>query len=1237
MKLGEEEGGDTGFDAQKVDGKVCTGTHSPLQVTFPPSSPAAYHPTGRNGANSFRRILNYADRFDKLLMLVGCLGAVVDGASPPVLLIIVSSIVDAFGRGETPQSFMASMSKYSLHIVYVGLVAGCACFLEGATWIKTGERQASRLRFLFLKSLLRQEESFYDLQGGNGADVVNSMAADTFTIQDVIGEKVPHFAKNISTFIACYIVGFYLASRLAAVSLAFTPFLVIPGLLYGRTLAGLALQMQAQYRHAGVVAEQAITSVRTLYACVSEERALQEYSCRLAATVKLGLKEGLAKGLAVGSNGVVYAIWAFLSWYGNQLVMMQGVSGGRVIVAGISTITGGLALGTSLPDLKHIFEAAVAGARICDLIERVPRIDPEDSNGLLVEADKVKAGKTTALVGGSGSGKSTIISLLLRFYDPSQGCVSLDGIDIKLLQLKSLRSQMGLVSQEPALFATTIKHNILIGKEDASAEDIIKAAKQANAHNFISQLPDGYDTLVGECGILMSGGQKQRIAIARAMLKNPPILLLDEATSALDAESEKAVQAALDHAVLGRTTLIISHHLSSIRNAHVIAVLYNGRITELGKHEELLKRENGAYAALISAAAANAATPDGINKSKTVSYLQTCASDGWRSDCHSVGEISHEDKNGASNISSRAPSFTRIIALNKPEWWLGIKGTVGASVSGVIQPLYAFTIGSIIPTYYSADHEEQQHSIRNYCMSFAALALASVLASVMQHYSFAAMGEIMTKRVREKMLANILRFEVGWFDRPENSSAAIGSQLASEAKMVRALVGDRWSLVVSTLVAAITAATLGLLISWRLAIVILAVQPLVIICYYVRRVLIRNISVEALRMQQQSSHLAAEAMTHHRIVAAFHSHNTLLSLFNLLQDQAGRAAWRQAWLGGAGLGSAQLMTHFILALSYWYGAHLHSQGVLGIGAMFTTLFILVSTGRVIAEAGSMTPDIAKGAAAVASIFSLLDRRTLIDPDDMVATRLQKVSGHVELRRVSFAYPSRPRALVLSSLSLRVPAGRSAALVGRSGSGKSTVISLILRFYDPLSGTVSIDGHDVRKLHLRTLRQHIGLVSQDPCLFSGSIRYNITHAHQLATEEEMVEAAKAANAHDFICSLEKGYDTDVGYGGAQLSGGQKQRIAIARAIVKRPAILLLDEATSALDVQSEKVVQKAIINVMENRTTIMVAHRLSTVHTCDTIYVLEDGTLVESGSHAQLLAKGPTGSYFNLVHLQNRAV
>ncbi|KAH7852213.1 hypothetical protein Vadar_021852 [Vaccinium darrowii] len=859
---------------------------------------------------------------------------------------------------------------------------------------------------------------------------------------------------------------------------------------------------------------------------------------------------------------------------------------------------------------------------------------------------KVPSGLTVALVGGSGSGKSTVVALLQRFYDPQEGEICVDGVAIDKLQLKWLRSQMGLVSQEPALFATSIKENILFGKEDADMEEVIAAAKASNAHNFISQLPQGYDTQVGERGVQMSGGQKQRIAIARAIIKAPRILLLDEATSALDSESERVVQEALDTAAVGRTTIIIAHRLSTIRNANVIVVVQNGQVMETGSHDELIHYENGAYASLVhlqqtensrEAITSNGASTSSINQKMDSNNN----SRRFLSRSSSANELAHSKRlDNSSTVRANqdfpVPSFRRLLAMNLPEWRQAIMGCISAVLFGAIQPAYAFAMGSMISVYFLNDHNEIKYKTRIYVLCFIGLAISSLLINIIQHYNFAYMGEHLTKRIRERMLSKILTFEVGWFDRDENASSAICSRLANDANVVRSLVGDRMALLVQTFSAVTIACTMGLVIAWRLASVMIAIQPLLIVCFYFKRVLLKNVTQKALKAQEESSTLAAEAVSNLRTVTAFSSQARVLQLLETAQEGPQRESIRQSWFAGIGLSTSQSLMAFSRAFNFWYGGKLISQGYIGSKALFETFMILLSTGRVIADAGTMTNDLAKGSNAVGSVFAVLDRYTGIEPDEPEGYKPDKITGHVELCDVQFAYPARPDVVVFNGFSLDIEAGKSTALVGQSGSGKSTIIGLIERFYDPLKGIVKIDGRDIRSYHLRSLRNHIALVSQEPTLFAGSIRDNIVYgASDKIDESEVIEVAKAANAHDFIASLKDGYDTLCGDRGLQLSGGQKQRIAIARAILKNPAILLLDEATSALDSQSEKVVQDALEQVMVGRTSVVVAHRLSTIQNCDMIAVLDKGKVVEKGTHSSLLGIGPTGAYFSLVSIQRK--
>lgn len=1223
---------------------------------------------------SFRSIFMHADGYDMALMGMGLLGAIGDGVSMPAMLLVTSKLMNSFGTSQVSlsENFTHSINKNALVLCYMACAQWVSCFLEGYCWTRTAERQASRLRTRYLRAVMRQDVGYFDLHVTSTAEVIESVSSDSLVIQDCISEKVPVFVMSLSTFLGSYIAAFIMLWRLAIVGFPFIILLIIPGLMYGRALMSIVRKIREEYNKAGVIVEQALSSVRTVYSFVGESKTIAMYSAALQGTVKLGLRQGLAKGLAIGSNGVVFAIWSFMSYYGSRLVMYHGAAGGTVFAVGAAIAIGGLSLGSGLSNLKYFSEASAAAERVREVIKRVPKIDSDNMEGQILQSVsgevefrhiafaypsrpesiifedfnlRVPAGKSVALVGGSGSGKSTVIALLQRFYDPLGGEILLDGVAIDKLQLKWLRSQMGLVSQEPALFATSIKENILFGKEDASIEEVVEAAKASNAHNFISQLPEGYDTQVGERGVQMSGGQKQRIAIGRAIIKAPKILLLDEATSALDSESERVVQEALDKAAVGRTTIIIAHRLSTIRNADLIAVVQNGQVREIGSHDDLIEDDHGLYTSLIRLQQTE-------NTKEFVSPISVGPASLTSNDIHNtssrrlsiVSRSSSTNSAAASRVQDVAtvsrdqvfqtPSFRRLLAMNAPEWRQATLGCIAAILFGAIQPLYAFAMGSMISVYFQTEHSVIKEKTKIYALSFLGLAVFSLLVNVCQHYNFAAMGEHLTKRIRERMLTKILTFEIGWFDQDENATGAICSRLAKDANVVRSLVGDRMALLIQTFSAVIIACTMGLAIAWKLALVMIAVQPLIIICYYLKRVLLKNMSKKAIKSQEESSKLAAEAVSNLRTVTAFSSQARILKMLEKAQEGPQKESIRQSWFAGIGLGTSQSLMTCTWALDFWYGGKLIAEGFIGAKALFQTFMILVSTGRVIADAGTMTNDLAKGADAVGSVFAVLDRYSLIEPEDPDAYKPEKLTGRVELQDVDFAYPARPNTIIFKGFSLGIEAGRSTALVGQSGSGKSTIIGLIERFYDPLRGVVKIDGRDIKTYDLRSLRRHIALVSQEPTLFAGTIKQNITYgASEDVGEAEIIEASKAANAHDFIAGLKDGYDTFCGDRGLQLSGGQKQRIAIARAILKNPAILLLDEATSALDSQSEKVVQDALERVMVGRTSIVVAHRLSTIQNCDTIAVLDKGRVVEKGTHSSLLARGRNGAYFSLISLQ----
>ncbi|KAK7392447.1 hypothetical protein VNO78_20886 [Psophocarpus tetragonolobus] len=1234
----------------------------------------------------FGELFRFADGLDYILMGIGTVGAFVHGCSLPLFLRFFADLVNSFGSNANNLDKMTQeVVKYAFYFLVVGAAIWASSWAEISCWMWTGERQSTRMRIRYLEAALDQDIQFFDTDVRT-SDVVFAINTDAVMVQDAISEKLGNFIHYMATFVSGFVVGFTAVWQLALVTLAVVPIIAVIGGIHTTTLAKLSSKSQEALSQACNIVEQTVVQIRVVLAFVGETRALQSYSSALRIAQKLGYRTGFAKGMGLGATYfVVFCCYALLLWYGGFLVRHHYTNGGLAIATMFSVMIGGLALGQSAPSMAAFTKARVAAAKIFRVIDHKPSIDRKSESGLeldsvsglveLINVDfaypsrpevmilnnfslSVPAGKTIALVGSSGSGKSTVVSLIERFYDPSSGKVLLDGHDVKTLKLRWLRQQIGLVSQEPALFATTIRENILLGRPDAHQDEIEEAARVANAHSFIIKLPDGYETQVGERGLQLSGGQKQRIAIARAMLKNPAILLLDEATSALDSESEKLVQEALDRFMIGRTTLVIAHRLSTIRKADLVAVLQQGIVTEIGTHDELFaKGENGVYARLIrmqemahetsmNNARKSSARPSSARNSVSSPIIARNSSYGRSPYSRRLSDFSTSDFSLSLDAShpnyrleklafkDQASSFWRLAKMNSPEWLYALIGSIGSVVCGSLSAFFAYVLSAVLSVYYNPNHRHMIREIEKYCYLLIGLSSAALLFNTLQHSFWDIVGENLTKRVREKMLTAVLKNEMAWFDQEENESARIAARLSLDANNVRSAIGDRISVIVQNTALMLVACTAGFVLQWRLALVLVAVFPVVVAATVLQKMFMTGFSGDLESAHAKATQLAGEAITNVRTVAAFNSEKKIVGLFTSNLETPLRRCFWKGQISGSGYGIAQFALYASYALGLWYASWLVKHGISDFSKTIRVFMVLMVSANGAAETLTLAPDFIKGGRAMRSVFDLLDRKTEIEPDDPDATQVpDHLRGEVELKHVDFSYPTRPDMSVFRDLNLRAKAGKTLALVGPSGCGKSSVIALIQRFYDPTSGRVMIDGKDIRKYNLKSLRRHIAVVPQEPCLFATTIYENIAYGHDSATETEIIEAATLANAHNFISSLPDGYKTFVGERGVQLSGGQKQRIAIARAFVRKAELMLLDEATSALDAESERSVQEALDRASSEKTTIIVAHRLSTIRNANLIAVIDDGKVAEQGSHSQLLKNHPDGIYARMIQLQ----
>ncbi|EFJ28109.1 ATP-binding cassette transporter [Selaginella moellendorffii] len=1104
---------------------------------------------------------------------------------------------------------------------------------------------------MYMSSLLSQSVGDVD---NSTANVIDNVTSNLVLVQKAIGEKIGNIIYSVAFFLGGYLVAVVLIWRISLLLLPCTPLLILPSVLYARIVRKCAQKRLSSQKEGGTIVKQAISNIRVAYAFTSEKRTLQLYSSSLEKVAEIERVESLAKGVTVGLNGISLMIWALLMWYGSKLVAENHGTGAQILVVGVGFMISSAQLQTAISDSKGLIEGQNAMKNILQAIERAPFKQCQGRAGLELRTVEghiafksvsfsypsrptqlalevltldIPAGKVTALVGRSGSGKSTVIALLERFYHPTAGEITLDGVCIRSLDLNWWRCRIGLVSQEPTLLSSSIRQNILYGNERASMADIIAAAKLADAHDFIQRLPNGYDTQVGELGTQISGGQKQRIAIARAIVRKPRIMLLDEATSALDNESERVVQEALDNACKDVTTVTISHRLKSIQNAHYVAVMDGGKVLEAGRQQQLLSRRDGIYAGIVK----------NVNRSDTdlgVLY------NGFEHLTYgkNISEGTEQEKKAApSSVKGTPPAqkqgcstFLQILSLNSPEWKHGCMIVVSATLTGFITPANGVLNGVTVAAFYSQTSQELKHTVRFACGLYILASVALFIANFNLHYRAGVTGAALTMRIRRAMLAKIFQQEVGWFEKDGNSSGQIYNRLGNDAKTVGELFWDRGQSLVQVITTVVFCMSLSFCLSWKLAVVASIPQLLIAGAFYARSRsligLMRQIAAEHKRV----SDLANDAASQQKTITAYCLQDTVLKEIKATSARTLAASQVAGFL----YGFCFFALYNFYALCIWYGGTLLVARRITFQNFVICYSALVSAGRALAETAGATPAVAHGLTAKASVLEILNKKTAVSDVEMSGNE-DNMRGEVEFRDVSFTYPSSMEILVLKNFSIKVDAGQTAALVGRSGTGKSTVIALLERFYEPTAGTILLDGKDMRSIHVHTLRKQMALVNQEPALFAMSIRDNIAYGLDNATDAEIIEAASVANAHTFISALPEGYETNAGEGGVLLSGGQKQRIAIARAVMKKPAILLLDEATSALDGESERTVQQALDKIVHGSTAkttiIVVAHRLSTIQHADLIAVMENGGVSEQGKHQELLAKN--GRYFALIHSQ----
>ncbi|CAL5866562.1 uncharacterized protein PFLUO_LOCUS771 [Penicillium psychrofluorescens] len=1188
------------------------------------------------------RILSYTTTTDRMVLAVALVCSVASGAPLPIMNIVFGSLVGEFssyftpGTSTTEAQFKASVSRQSLRV-------------------------SAALRLEYMNSLFAQPISKLD-QVSVGT-VVNAITTLSNSIQQSISDKLAILFQSSALLIAAYIIAFKYSWALTLATSSCLLFILV---VCSLTLPAVSQIQQkvdkADEKHSAIAAE-VFRSIRTVISLGAEAPLAEKYRQWVRESRNRGRNMAIIVGVQFGLIFfAMYASYSLAFWLGLKLYREGHIPDiNTVIIVFFSIMIAVSVLGNIATPLTMVFKAASASTSFFEIIdsERVVASGFQDHEALaqggivLQNVDftyptrpeskifrglnaRFERGKTTALVGPSGSGKSTIVALLERWYTPEQGMIFVGERNIEELDLKWWRSQIGLVQQEPFLFNDTIFKNVsfgLVGTKWENEPDSVKtelvgnACKEAFADEFIERLPKGYNTIVGENGTKLSGGQRQRLAIARSIVKQPAILILDEATSAIDVRGEKIVQAALDRVSENHTTIVIAHRLSTVRRAHRILVLRGGVNIEEGTHEELLAKEDGLYRGLVNAQKLEIAAEEEADPMEATEVLEELE--------QSTTVISKQPQDEHMEKVKHRGFFRStgvFIYEARTHWLLCLTASLGVLGAASAFPLQSWLFANLIDVFRLTG-QNLSDAANFWALMFFILSLGVAACYATVGYSANRLSVV-------KYFQNILRQPVPFYDLNESASGSLVSRLATDPKQIQEMIGLNGIFPIISICSMIGCIAIAFSFGWKLSLVtVFAALPCVFLAAFMR---IRyELEFEALNAEvySGSSQFAAEAIEAFRTVSALTMEGSILNRYSDLLKQQQSKAFRKAWLATMVFAFSDSVDLCAMALTFWYGGQLLASREYQPTSFFVVYMSIILGGQQAGQFFSFGPNIAQ---ATSSANRILNFRPALDDTSAasrqpMADQSRRSGARINFQNLAFKYASQEVPLFMN-LDVTIESGQFVAFVGSSGCGKTTLISILERFYNPFRGTILLNGEDIAGIDPASYRRSLSLVAQEPRLFEGTIRDNITLGLESSeyTEEGLIQACIDAEIHNFIISLPDGYSTDLGIKAqTALSGGQRQRLCIARALLRKPSLLLLDEATSSLDSQSEKLVQSALERLAARRsmTIIAVAHRLATIQKADVIFVFGESQsgkgsrVVERGSHQELLQN--RGTYWQM--------
>ncbi|MGW9303864.1 ABC transporter ATP-binding protein [Streptomyces cyaneofuscatus] len=1209
-----------------------------------------------------RRLTGYAWRYRRNVVLA--LGSSLAGMAVMALVPLITKVI----IDDVVTDHTRSLA------LWTGLLIGAAVLVYIATYIRRyyGGRLAldvqHDLRTDMYTTITKLDGKRQDeLSTGQ---VVGRATSDLQLIQGLLF-MLPMTIGNVLLFLLSLVIMAWLSLPLTLVALAVAPALWAIARRSRKRLFPATWYAQGQAAAVAGVVDGAVSGVRVVKGFGQEDQEtgkLREVSRRLFAgrlrTIRLnsrytpalqavpalGQVAMLALGGWLATRGeITLGTFVAFSTYLAQLVgpvrmLAMVLTVGQQARAGVERVLELIDTEPSMTDgTKELPADAPAGIEFDDVRFGYDEERPVlDGFSLTVEP-----GETLAIVGASGSGKSTVSLLLPRLYDVSHGAVLIGGHDVRELTQASLRAAIGLVPEDSFLFSDTVRSNIAYGFPDATQEQIEQAARAAQAHGFITALPEGYDTTVGEHGLTLSGGQRQRVALARAILTDPRLLLLDDATSAVDARVEHEIHEALKQVMEGRTTLLIAHRRSTLQLADRIAVLDGGRLAAIGTHAEL-ERTSPLYRRLLTDPDELGGTSPGHRPPHTEAdpdddrALQKeldAEFDAERGITPELWIRKEEDRDATvAGMPATPELLAQVEALPpatgtpqvdeanavRPEDSYGLRrllrGFGGALLLALSLVAVDAGMGLLLPVLirYGIDEGVSQVSM-GAVWAASAIGLAVVLVQWAAQTGEIRMtgrtGERVLYSLRLKIFAQLQRLGLDYYER--ELTGRIMTRMTTDVDALSTFLQTGLVTAFVSVVTFFGIMVALLVLDIQLALVVFATLPVLIIgTFFFRRSSVKAYELARERISGVNADLQ-ESVSGLRIVQAFGREHDGAARYAERSDSYRQARVRGQWLISIYFPFVQLLASVAAAAVIIVGAGRVDNGTLTVGALVAYLLYIELFFAPVQQLSQVFDGYQQATVSLGRIQELLREPTsTADPDEPLD--VLSLRGEIAFEDVSFAYGDEEEAL--TGVDLRIPAGQTVAFVGETGAGKSTLVKLVARFYDPTGGRVTADGTDLRRLDMTAYRHRLGVVPQEAYLFPGTVRDAIAYGLPDATDARVEAAARAVGAHDMIATLEDGYLHEVAERGRNLSAGQRQLIALARAELVDPDILLLDEATAALDLASEALVNQATDRLTGRRTTLVVAHRLTTAARADRVVVMDQGRVAEDGTHDELLAR-----------------